>query len=106
MLTKLTPVVNFINILQAGFVPIFLLQKISNQTVTREKLPKTPSYEKVTSKTRWWNWHQANYLRMDTETLVTSLSLFDLFHVNEEEIKMVGIKIHPFAFPSLLLLPF
>ncbi len=40
MLAKLTPVVNFINILQAAFVPIFLRQKLQSQTVFREKLKK------------------------------------------------------------------
>jgi hypothetical protein len=37
MLMKLTPVVNFINILKAAFAPIFFCQKIQIQTVTREK---------------------------------------------------------------------
>jgi hypothetical protein len=43
-------VVNFINILQASFAPIFLRQKLQSQTVTREKLCKALLYEKVSSK--------------------------------------------------------
>jgi len=43
-------VVNFINILQAAFAPIFLHQKLQSQTVTREKLCKALLYEKVSSK--------------------------------------------------------
>jgi len=37
---------NFSNILQAALASIFLLQKIQSQSVIREKLPKTLSYEK------------------------------------------------------------
>jgi len=32
MLMKLTPIVNFINILQTAFAPIFLRQKLQSQT--------------------------------------------------------------------------
>jgi hypothetical protein len=38
MLNKLAPVVNFINILQAAFVPIFLHQELQIQIAAREKL--------------------------------------------------------------------
>jgi len=38
MLVKLTPVVNFINILQAAFALIFFCQKLPSQTIIREKL--------------------------------------------------------------------
>jgi len=47
MWMKLTPVVNFIHILQAAFAPIFLHQKLQSQTVSREKQCKTLLYEKV-----------------------------------------------------------
>jgi hypothetical protein len=50
MLVKWTPVVNFINIKQAAFAPIFLPKKFQSQTVTREKLPKTLSYKERASK--------------------------------------------------------
>jgi len=44
---KLTPVVNFINILQAGFTLMFLRRKnYKAKTVTREKLCKTLTYKK------------------------------------------------------------
>jgi len=49
-LIKFTPVVNFINILQAAFAPLFFCQKIQSQTVISEKLRKTLSYGKCTSK--------------------------------------------------------
>jgi len=54
----LTPVVNFINILQAAFAPVFLrqyfcAQKLQSLTVTREKLPKTLLCQKVSSKMSW-----------------------------------------------------
>jgi hypothetical protein len=45
MLVKLTPLVNFINIFGAAFVPIFL-----RQSLIREKLHKTLPYKKVPSK--------------------------------------------------------
>jgi len=45
------PVVNFINILRAAFAPIFWRQKISNLTVTTEKLPQILLYKKVAHKT-------------------------------------------------------
>lgn len=38
--------VNFTNILQADFLPKFFCPKILSQTVSREKLFKTLSYEK------------------------------------------------------------
>jgi len=38
---KLTPAVNFINILRAAFAPILFCQKIKSQTIIREKLHKT-----------------------------------------------------------------
>ncbi len=44
------PVVNFINILQAAFAPIFLHQKLQNQTVIIEKLRKVFSNEKGANK--------------------------------------------------------
>ncbi len=50
MLVKLTPVVNFINILQAAFVPIFLHQKLQRQTVTKRKAAQSTFIQKVTSK--------------------------------------------------------
>ncbi len=42
MLAKLTPVVNFINVLRAAFAPVFFpfAKKFQIQTVTREKLSK------------------------------------------------------------------
>jgi hypothetical protein len=49
-LVKLTPKVNFTNILQAAFVLIFFCQKLQNQTVSREKLHKTLSYKKAARK--------------------------------------------------------
>jgi hypothetical protein len=50
MLVKLTPAVNFINILQAAFAPIFFCQKLQSQTVTREKLHNTLLYKKSRKK--------------------------------------------------------
>jgi len=50
MLMKLTPVVSFINILQAAFALIFCAKKLQSQTVTREKLFKKLSYEKAAPK--------------------------------------------------------
>jgi len=41
MLIRLTPVGNFLHILQTAFLPIALLQKFQSQTVIREKLRKT-----------------------------------------------------------------
>jgi hypothetical protein len=38
---KLTPAVNFINILRAAFAPILFCQKIKSQSIIREKLHKT-----------------------------------------------------------------
>jgi len=38
MLIKLTPVVNFINILRAASLPIFFQQKIKGQSSIREQL--------------------------------------------------------------------
>jgi len=40
------PVVNFTNILQAAFAPIFFGQKLKSQTVIREKLPKILLYKR------------------------------------------------------------
>jgi len=40
------PVVNFFNILQAAFEPIFFCQKIQRQTVIRENLQKSLSNKK------------------------------------------------------------
>jgi len=45
MLMKLTPVVNFINILRAAFAPI-----LQSQIVIREKLLKTLLYKKIKRK--------------------------------------------------------
>jgi len=42
--------VNFINILQANFAPIFLRQKLQSQNVNREKLCKALLYEKLNFK--------------------------------------------------------
>ncbi len=50
MIMKSTPIVNFINFLQAAFAPIFLWKKIQNQTLSKEKLRKTLSYETGMSK--------------------------------------------------------
>jgi hypothetical protein len=48
---KLTPVVNFINILRAAFALIdFLPKKLQSQTVRREKLQKTLLFEKIACK--------------------------------------------------------
>jgi hypothetical protein len=47
MPVKFSPVVNFINILQAAFGPIFYGQKLQSQTVIREKLCKALSYKKA-----------------------------------------------------------
>ncbi len=46
MLMKLTPVVNFINILRAAFVPIFFQQKIKGQSAIREQLQRALSVQK------------------------------------------------------------
>jgi len=47
MLVKLGPVVNFINILGAAFVPMYsCAKKLQSQTVTREKLCKIFLYKK------------------------------------------------------------
>jgi len=60
LLVKFTYLVNFINILQAIFVPIVFRQKIiQSQTVIREKLHKSHKallYEKAVVYC-WWNWH-------------------------------------------------
>jgi len=37
-LMTLTPLVNFTNILQAGFLPIFFQQKLESQTLSKDKL--------------------------------------------------------------------
>jgi len=47
MLVKLTPGVDFINILQTTFAALFLSQKLQSQTVTREKLQKSLLYKKA-----------------------------------------------------------
>ncbi len=43
-------VVNFINILGAAFVTIFLHKKLQSRTVTREKMRKALLYKKGTCK--------------------------------------------------------
>jgi len=55
MLLRFRPLVNFINISQAAFVPIFFAKKFQIQNVSKEKLQKTLMYKKVTS--QCWNWH-------------------------------------------------
>jgi len=40
MLVKLSPLINFINILQTAFASIFFAKKSQSQTVIREKLCK------------------------------------------------------------------
>jgi len=49
---KLTPGVNFTNIFQAVFAPIFFkfAKKLQTQTVSCEKLPQTLLYEKAVCK--------------------------------------------------------
>jgi len=46
----MAPVVDFINILWAGFEPIFFHQKTKSHTVIREKLCKALLHEKVACK--------------------------------------------------------
>jgi hypothetical protein len=50
MLVKLTPGVNFINILFPRFLYKILAPKITKPNVTREKLPKRLAYEKCACK--------------------------------------------------------
>jgi len=50
MLMKLTPIVNFANILQTAFRQYYFAIKLQSQSVIREKLQKALSYEKVSSK--------------------------------------------------------
>ncbi len=59
MLAKLTPVVNFINVLRSAFAPVFFpfAKKFQIQTVTREKLSKTILYTKKLLVKCWQNWH-------------------------------------------------
>jgi len=45
MLMKLTPGVNFIDILRSAFAPLFLRQKLQSQTVIIEKMQKALSYK-------------------------------------------------------------
>ena len=50
MLVKLKLPVNFIKILRAAYLTLFLHYKIQRQTESREKLRKTLSYKKDTRK--------------------------------------------------------
>jgi len=54
-LMKLSPSVNFINILCATFLSIFWCQKISKPNVIREKLLNLLLYKNARVKC-WWNW--------------------------------------------------
>jgi len=48
---KLTPVINFINILGAAFVHLFFCKNLESQTVIREKLRRALLHKKVIPKT-------------------------------------------------------
>jgi len=61
MLVRLSPFVNFTNILQAYFAPIFFHKKIQNQTVSREELQKSLLYKKLLVKC-WCNCHLVSIL--------------------------------------------
>jgi len=51
MLVTLKPVVNFINILQTAFLPIFFCpKKLQSHTVSKEKLRKALLYKKAACK--------------------------------------------------------
>jgi len=65
MLMKLTPSVNFIIILQADFVPIFLPQKITKPNCKKRKTAQNSFVWKSQNKMLcWWNWHLHDRLKM------------------------------------------
>jgi len=72
MLMKWTPLIDFINILQAAFGPIFLRKKNQSQTVIREKLRKALSYKKGVS----------NVDEIDTLSMFSQANVVVCFHLS------------------------
>jgi len=51
------PIINFTNVLQAIFAPIFFCQKITNPNCNKRKTAKSTFFTKKVRVKCWWNWH-------------------------------------------------